>query len=77
MYTILDWKSLDTENLEHNWAETASHINIKPQVGKYVFVISTESALRRPLTYDNHPIPTKPLNELRKPHMIPGRPPMN
>ena len=41
-----------------------------------VQVICTEGALRRPLTYDNHPF-TEPQNEPIKPLIIPGRPPMN
>ena len=43
-------------------------------------IIRTKGARTRPLTNDDHhihSIPTKPLNELINPHMIPGRPPMN
>ena len=44
--------------------------------------ISTESALRLPTTYDNHPIPSHPtvqhiaLNHLNRPKIDLSRPPM-
>ena len=51
---------------------------------KYNIIISTKGALRRPLTYDDHPIPLQPtLFALQRPRRhdmtleIPGRPQMN
>ena len=48
-----------------------------------IHIISTEGALKRPLTYDDHPIPStpirppKPPNELNRPQLAPTRPPIN
>ena len=40
---------------------STSQVNlITPRIGQYnLYIISTEDALRRPLTYDDHPIQSK------------------
>ena len=51
-------------------------VKLKTNFNAFRCHISTEGALRRPLTYDGH-TSTEPLNELIKPYMISGRHPIN
>ena len=55
-------------------------ISIGPGKPPYLPIISTEGALRRPLTYDDNPIHPPPLFALRsleRPKEELGRPPIN
>ena len=77
---LANWHStyLQSYNVGCEYDEQAG--NSEREYYSLLIIIGTKGALRRPMTDDDHSHSSplqKPLNELIKPQMITGRPPMN